>query len=203
MGRRNNRFGASFIGADISENQIAAARRLSAGMDIQYIVSAAEEVSFPDNSFDSVLACQCFWYFDKPVLLPRLAGMLKPKGRFGILSLGWLPEECEIARKSEELVLRYNPAWSGGGFTRSIPQEPDWLNGLFSVGDICCFDLPVRFTRESWDGRMRACRGIGATLPPDEVDAFSAEHLDLLRATAPKEFEIPHYATMLILKVIK
>lgn len=30
--------------------------------------------------------------------------------------------------------------------------------------------LKVHFTRESWNGRMKACRGIGASLTPEEFD---------------------------------
>ncbi|MCL2031141.1 MAG: class I SAM-dependent methyltransferase, partial [Oscillospiraceae bacterium] len=71
------RYGARFTGADISENQIAQARRLSEGLDIDYIVSPAETLDFPDGTFDTVLACQCFIYFDAAVLLQRLASMLK------------------------------------------------------------------------------------------------------------------------------
>jgi len=56
------KYGARFTGADISENQIEQARRLSqeAGTDIEYVVASAEEISVPDNSFDVVTACQCF-----------------------------------------------------------------------------------------------------------------------------------------------
>lgn len=32
--------------------------------------------------------------------------------------------------------------------------------------------LKVHFTRESWNGRMKACRGIGASLTPEEFDVL-------------------------------
>lgn len=102
-------YGAQFIGTDISENQIREARRLSkeAGMRIEYLVSPAEELDFPPHTFDTVTACQCFFYFDAARLLPRLANMLKPGGRLGIFYMAWLPEEDPIAEASEDLILQY------------------------------------------------------------------------------------------------
>ena len=32
--------------------------------------------------------------------------------------------------------------------------------------------LKVHFTRESWNGSMKACRGIGASLTPEEFDVL-------------------------------
>ena len=71
-------YGAEWTGTDLSEMQIAQARRLSEekGQNIRYLVSAAEDLVFPDNSFDTVTACQCFWYFDHKRLMPRLSRML-------------------------------------------------------------------------------------------------------------------------------
>ena len=80
-------YGAKWTGADISENQILYAGKLSksAGMDIDYIVASAEEIDFPDRTFDVVTACQCFMYFDKSIVLPKLHQMLKDHGHFAIL----------------------------------------------------------------------------------------------------------------------
>lgn len=55
------RYGAKWIGADISENQIKQARILSEGMDIDYHAVAAEDMEFSGASFDVITACQCFW----------------------------------------------------------------------------------------------------------------------------------------------
>lgn len=87
--RNMAQFGAHFTGVDLSENQIAMAKKLTAdaGWDIDYQVCPAEEIDFPAESFDAVTACQCFWYFDKQVLLPKIAHILKPGGRFCILSM--------------------------------------------------------------------------------------------------------------------
>ena len=41
-------------------------------------------------------------------------------------------------------------------------------------------------------GRIRASRGIGATLNADQVAAFDAEHEHLLREIAEPEFSVTH-----------
>ena len=67
-------YGADWTGVDISENQILYAKQLSqeAGMNIRYLVSAAEDIGFPDESFDIITACQCFMYFNKEIILPKI-----------------------------------------------------------------------------------------------------------------------------------
>ena len=54
--RNMYRYGASFTGTDISENQIKEARELSKGMDISYKVCSAEDSDFPPESFDVLTA---------------------------------------------------------------------------------------------------------------------------------------------------
>jgi hypothetical protein len=55
---------------------------------------------------------------------------------------------------------------------------------------------PLEFTREAWQGRIRACRGIGASLSPEDVERFDADHRKLLEATAPDAFSVLHQMTI-------
>ena len=82
------RYGAKWIGTDISENQIEQAKILSQGMDIEYDAIPAESISFQDNSFDVITACQCFWYFKHEIAAPVFWKVLKPNGRMLILYNG-------------------------------------------------------------------------------------------------------------------
>lgn len=207
--RNMYKYGANFTGADISENQIAQARRLSeeSGMDIKYIVVSAETIDFPDDTFDVVTACQCFMYFNKKIALPKIYKALKPDGHLCILFMSWLPFESEIALKSEELILRYNPDWNGAAYNPSREQDnnilkPDWCEGMFVVENQFGYDVDLKFTRESWNGRMKACRGIGASsMSTEEIEAWEKEHLAYLE-TVPESFDILHYVTVLNLKKI-
>ena len=62
------------------------------------------------------------------------------------------------------------------------------------------FTLKIPFTRESWNGRMKACRGIGTSFTRKEVSMWEQEHRRLLEEIAPDEFDILHYAAIAELK---
>lgn len=51
---------------------------------------ASEDVDFPDETFDVITSCQCFWYFDHPRIMPKLWRMLKPGGSLLVLYMAWL-----------------------------------------------------------------------------------------------------------------
>ncbi|WP_394273819.1 class I SAM-dependent methyltransferase [Butyricicoccus sp.] len=194
------RYGAEWIATDASAEQIAQAKRLSAGMDIAYEAVPAEEICYPPHTFDVITACQCHWYFDHERLMPQLARMLKPDGRLLLLYMAWLPFEDAIAGESEKLVLQYSPHWSGARETRHPILLPDCVYTSFEAVHHEEYDLYVPFTRESWNGRMKACRGIGASLMPEEIESWEREHRALLARIAPEKFEVLHYAAMLELR---
>lgn len=197
------RYGAEFTGIDLSKEQIEQAVRLSRGMEIHYLSGAAEECGFPDETFDVITACQCFFYFKHEELAPKLYRFLKKAGRLVVLYMAWLPYEDLVAGESERMVLSYNPAWSGGGETRHPIEIPEIYQQYFELERQEIFDLQVPFTRESWNGRMKACRGIGASLSEEEVARFDREHCNLLEQIAPEHFSVLHYAAMCILRVKK
>lgn len=200
--RNMYRYGASFCGVDIAENQIAQAKRLAAegGMDITFKTSPAEEINFAKASFDCVTACQCFTYFNHDVLAPQIADVLMPNGKFVVMYMAWLPYEDDIAGKSEELVLKYSPNWTGCGEKRHLIGTPDVYEKYFKIESSEMYDLRVPFTRESWNGRMRSCRGVGASLSDEKIAEFEAEHIDMLEKVAPDEFDILHYAAVVIMR---
>ena len=194
--RNMYRYGAEWTGVDISEEQIEQAKILSQGMDIDYYARPAEDIDFPDQSFDVITACQCFWYFDHEKTMPEFFRMLRPGGRILVLYMAWLPFEDEIAGASEKLALKYSPKWSGAGERiRPIPI-PDRYHEKFEAVYHEEYPLKVRFTRESWHGRMKTCRGIGASLTKEELSAWEQEHIRLLSEIAPAEFDVLHYGAM-------
>lgn len=193
------RFGADWTGTDISENQIEQARRLSqaAGMDISYAVSPAEKLPFPDDSFDVITACQCYWYFDHNRTAKEFSRVLRDGGRVGFLMMDWLPFEDELADRSEALVLKYNPDWSGAGERFHEIVMPEEYSAYFNRRESRAFRIKVPFTRESWTGRLKACRGIGASLDAGKIAEWEREHLKMLEAY-PERFEILHFAAIAV-----
>ncbi len=196
--RNMYKYGAEWTGTDISENQISQAKKLAdeSHMNINFITSSAEETDFPDRTFDVITACQCFWYFDHEKLAPKLAEMLKKDGRLLILYMAWLPFEDKIAGESENLVLKYNPSWSGKGETKKPIEIPDEVKKYFRLTYHEEYDINVPFTKESWHGRMRACRGIGASLEKEKLIQWDKEHKKLLEKIAPDKFTVLHYAAI-------
>ena len=148
--RNMYKYGAKWTGTDIAENQILQAKELAkeAGMDIEFFASGAEEVSFPDSTFDVITACQCIWYFDHEKTSRSFAGMLKPGGKFLILYMGWLPYEDPVAGKSEEIILKYNPDWTGGGDTVHPVMVPEQYLKYFDLVSQEEFRVDIPFTRE-------------------------------------------------------
>ncbi|MGR3301606.1 MAG: class I SAM-dependent methyltransferase [Candidatus Scalindua sp.] len=110
--------GAQVVGIDISEDQVVAARVNAKTLDlaVEFKAISAEEIDFNENSFE-VIVSSCSWnYFVKKIVLPKLKKILRPKGKLLISYLVWLPDEDDIARETEKLVLSYNPNWKGAGF---------------------------------------------------------------------------------------
>jgi SAM-dependent methyltransferase len=186
--------GASVVGIDVDAGQIDVARQRAqaAGLAIDYRVARAEDTGLVGGSFDAATASQCWLYFDQEQASLEVTRLLRPEGRLVTCHFCWLPREDEVARRSEALVLKYNPQWTGRDFSGEVVRERPKLQPWFDVVDFFVFDAEIPFTRESWRGRFRACRGVGAGLSPDEVASFDREHAELLAATVPPSFTVLH-----------
>ena len=198
------KYGANFIGTDIAVNQIEYAKLLSKenNLNIEYYVTSAEETNFPDSTFDVITACQSHFYFNHSVFAPHASNMLKKNGKLAFLYMAWLPFEDEIAEKSEDLILKYNPNWNGCKETRHNIWVPEEYKNYFIVKEEVLFDVNVPFTIDSWNGRIKACRGIGAALPDEDILKFEQEHLQMLNSIGKETFDILHYCTMVVLQKI-
>ena len=186
--------GARVVGIDVSPEQIAEARRQAAdrGLDVEYRVAPAEETGLPAGCWDAVTASQCWLYFDGPRAIAEAKRLLAPGGLLVTSHFCWLPRRDPIAAASEALVLKHNPHWTAAGWAGAVPPIPGWAEGHFELAGMFVFDVPVEFTRERWRGRLRACRGVGATLSADEVARFDDEHDQLLLEVAGESFTILH-----------
>lgn len=185
--------GAIFTGTDVAAEQIEMARAISGEGAAEYLVSPAEETPFAPHSFDVVTACQCFWYFEAEKFARELERILVPGGLFCKIAMEWLPFEDETARLTEELVLRYNPHWSGGAFRPEPYRFPAWAVGRFELETLHAYREELPFTVDGWCGRIRSCRGVGASLPPERVAAFDRELRGALEARGRERFTIRHH----------
>lgn len=80
--RNMYQYGAKWRATDISGNQIEQAKILSKDMDIDYYVVPTEDISFSDNSFDVITACQCFGILTMKLLCLSFIVCLKKRERF-------------------------------------------------------------------------------------------------------------------------
>lgn len=87
-----------------------------------------------------------------------------------------------------------------GVLPRSLYRIPDCYLEKFDLTYHEEYPLEVHFTRESWNGRVKACRGIGASLTEQEISAWEQEHIKLLDEIVPAEFNVLHYGSMAELK---
>ncbi len=202
MARRFAAQGAVVSAIDVAVNQISVAKDLAKrdGVNVDFQVAAAEDPPFADRSFDVISAMQCWLYFDPTSTPANVRRLLRSGGRLVVSYFSWLPRLDPIANQTERLVLKFNPNWTAGDWSGEIAASPSWTPNGFQIAGMFWFDEPVPFTRESWRGRIRACRGTGASLDLDVVAKFDAELNDLLAHLAPSEFTILHRLSAHIFK---
>ncbi len=178
---------ASITAVDITEEQIRYARINAEknGRNINYLVSPAESTDLPDNSFDCITAAQCFWYLDRERMVPEIKRMLKPNGKFIKIYMSYTLDD-EIASKSHSLVKEMNKSW-----TPAASGSKDMFDDLFYGRVTESFYCDIPFTRDSWHGRMCACRGSLASMDKKTFSRWNKAHRDFLSA-CPEKFTIKH-----------
>jgi hypothetical protein len=62
---------------------------------------------------------------------------------------------------------------------------PAWCEPPFKLRGYLAWREALPFTAESWRGRIRASKWIGAALPPDRVEAFDHDHAELIAGLVP------------------
>lgn len=172
---------ADFTATDISREQIEKAKQFPTDKNIKFKVCSAENTGFSDNSFDVVTAVQCFQYFDADKASKEILRVLKPNGLFCKIFMDWLPYEDKIIKEMENLVLKYNPDWQGCGYKKFRYNYPSWADNGFKIEIINSFDVILEFSKEEWIGRIKSCRGVGASLSDKKVAEFEEEYRNLLK----------------------
>ena len=186
--------GAEFTATDISENQIEYGKSLvkSKGIgNINFKVCSAEDTGFENNSFDVVTAVQCFQYFDTEKAAAEIHRVLKPNGLFCKIFMDWLPYEDEVIGEMENLVLKYNPDWSGKGFKQFEYRYPSWAIDRFDIDTIHSYNALIEFSKQDWLGRVLTCRGVGASLSDEKIKKFESEYRELL-SKYPEPLKLKH-----------
>ena len=194
IARQMARQGCEVWATDISDTQIKMAQTLAAeeNLPITFATASTETTDFTENSFNVITAHQCFLYFDLDKALPAILKMLKPGGQLVVSHFSWLPLVSDIAKASEQLILRHNPHWQAHSYNgRTYPNYPG-MHPLFHYSGYFYYDVETPFTREGWRGRIRASRGVGASMNEAEITAFDAAHKEMLEAMTSGDFTVTH-----------
>ena len=186
---------ARITGTDISPEQIQFAKKAAKekNFNIDFRVSPAENLPFEDKSFDTVTAAQCFWYFEREKAKKEIERLIKPGGKFIKILLDWDYEDA-LAKRSIALVKKYNPLWEPEGLA-----EKDIFDDLFEGRETIESIQEISFSRESWHGRMCACRGTLASMNKEQFENWSREHKALV-SSFPEKFVINHKLYITIFK---
>lgn len=198
--------GALFTATDISENQIEYGKMLAEKKgfsDIDFKVCSAENTGFSDNSFDVVTAVQCFQYFDAEKASREIRRILKPDGLFCKIFMDWLPKEDSIIEEMEHTVLKYSPDWNGCGFEKYRYSYPEWAENSFKIETIHSYDVTLNFSKDAWLGRVKSCRGVGASLSEEKLKEFESEYRALLEKYETDILQLKHQIHIEIYKSTK
>ena len=110
--------GARPVGLDLSERQLAHARRLmtEAGTDFPLVHASAEAVPLPDRSFD-IIFCDygAMTFADPYATVPEAARLLRPGGLFAFCGATPIVEMCypdDSDSPGDRLLIDYFGMWS-------------------------------------------------------------------------------------------
>jgi 2-polyprenyl-6-hydroxyphenyl methylase / 3-demethylubiquinone-9 3-methyltransferase len=106
------RLGATVVGADPSESNIAVARQHAAqsGLSIDYRASSAEALAAAGENFDVVLAMEVIEHVaDIGLFVEVAAGMVKPGGLLFVATLNRTVKSFALAIVGAEYILRWLP----------------------------------------------------------------------------------------------
>jgi hypothetical protein len=135
-----------------------------------------------------------------------MKNVFKENGIYAEMGMIYLPRESEIAAGSEALVHKYNPVWNSNNYGRDFfditPKRYNELVGdVFVLEQVRLIEAQIPFTRETWHGRMKTLRGIGASnLTPEQIEAWSDEHFAFMQKQ-PETFTIPHMIQICLMKL--
>jgi SAM-dependent methyltransferase len=187
------RFGAQVVALDASAGQLEKLRAKARyeRLEVETLHARAEETGLPSHQFDAVTASMCWGYFEREPIEREVRRLLAPGGKLVVSSLIWHHDD-PVSRATDALLAKYNPASARGHRDSRPPAVPEWVAPPYSVKSFHTWIEGLPFTRESWRGRIRASKWIGAALPAEQVSRFDDEHESVLRAVGPENFVVAH-----------
>jgi SAM-dependent methyltransferase len=156
--------------------------------------------ALPVRAFDAVTASMVWTWLDGARAAREIRRALRPGGLLVVAHFDYLPLPGTVVEATEQLITRHNPKGFVGLDYDPHRNAGDHLpTAGFEIVDSFIFEVGVPYTHEGWRGRFRANASIGASLPPDAVARFDAEHAAMLRARFSAEpLSTPHRVCAII-----
>lgn len=184
------------VGIDISADQIAAARRLSTGIDIFETATAdVYQMPYDDASFDALVAIQVIEYLDRPAeALCELRRVSGAHGRLVILATNW--DTMFWNCKAPGLTARIQTAWRQHAPHPNLPAELRPL--LASTGFRMVHQAPVTIINNAyhedafayWAAQLIVAFGVGGGLISQAEAAAWVKALDEVQSTGTFFFSL-------------
>jgi ubiquinone/menaquinone biosynthesis C-methylase UbiE len=195
--------GGHVTSVDISRGQIESAKALASQkkLNVQFIVTKAEETNLPDKSFDVITASMCWGYLDQKKMSEEAARLLRKNGLLLISSLNWERDADAITQRTGELLKKYGSEQRHQRRREAGCIIPEWAKEKFRLKTYHTYYVTIPFTKESWRGRIRASRGVGAILSREKTEEFDREHQKLLDDIGKDHFDIKHRITFYIFEL--
>jgi ubiquinone/menaquinone biosynthesis C-methylase UbiE len=195
--------GAHVTGVDISRGQIEAAKTLASQkkLNVRFIVAKAEETGLPDKSFDVITSSMSWGYLDQKKMPEEAARLLRKNGLLLISSLNWVREADAITQRTGELLKKYGSERKHQRRREAAYIIPEWAKDKFQLKTYHTYYVVIPFTKESWRGRIRASRSVGAILSREKIEEFDRELQKLLDDIGEDHFDVKHRITFYIFEL--
>src|SRR3954470_20261402 len=188
--------GGIVTGLDIAPEMMAQAKALDAqdGISVEYVQAKDEEKGQRAAHFDLISAGTCWFWFDGDLAAAEAKRLLKPGGHLLIAMLAWLPLNGNVVAATERVIEKHNPGWKLGNYQAGgVRSMRDHAPGGFCNRESFSVDYDIPYSHEAWRGRIRASAGISASLGPEAVAAFDAQHAAILAQDFPDDpMQVPH-----------
>ncbi|MBT8420517.1 MAG: methyltransferase domain-containing protein [Gammaproteobacteria bacterium] len=185
------RQGAQVVGIDSSAGQIEQAR-LSArkkGLDVSFLVAAAEELPQLARPIDLAVACMCWGSFDQSRVLERLIPQMVGTGQLVLSTFCWLTDN-RAGRLTLELLTELGIALQHDT-RRPLGQHPRANDPRLKIRAMIHYEEPIAFDLDAWIGRILASRKL--SMLDEETSRNLARQLrEHLARRCGEQFSINH-----------
>lgn len=198
VARRLAAQGCEVTAVDVSASMLEVAAEAAAdeGLAVRLVERPARDTGLAAESFDLVVAGQCWHWFEREQAAAEAWRVLRPGGALVIVHLDWLLLPGSVFDATSRVLEDHarTQAWSPVFAHSRDGFYPQWLRDVHGAGfeapETFSMDVTQRYTHAAWRGRIRASGGV-AVMEKEEVERFDALHAEAI-APWPDPLDVPH-----------